>query len=173
MSSVKRRLTIFLLAAGVLSSAASANADCPGGDLIIYHAGSLSAAFSAVEQLFTQQAGVCVTDVAAGSVDAAPRITTGQEPCDIFASADFEVIDLLLKPAGFADYDILYGQDGMVLAYTTNSKNAATITAAGSTFNPPATIPNVAEDWYMQLIRPGSRSPAPTRFSIRAASAAT
>jgi hypothetical protein len=39
----------------------------PGApQLIIYHAGSLSAAFAAAEQLFTQQTGVCVTDVAAG-----------------------------------------------------------------------------------------------------------
>jgi len=95
MSSLKRRLMIILFAVGVMSLAASANAVCvPGApQLIIYHAGSLSAAFAAAEQLFTQQTGVCVTDVAAGSVDAARRITTGQEPCDIFASADFEIID--------------------------------------------------------------------------------
>jgi ABC-type molybdate transport system substrate-binding protein len=66
----------------------------------------------------------------------ARRITTGQEPCDIFASADFEIMDLMLKPAGFADYDILFGQGEMVLAYTTSSKNAATITAPGGVFNP-------------------------------------
>ena len=90
---LKRRLMIILFAVGVMSLAASANAVCvPGApQLIIYHAGSLSAAFAAAEQLFTQQTGVCVTDVAAGSVDAARRITTGQEPCDIFASADFEL----------------------------------------------------------------------------------
>ena len=138
MSSLKRRWTIILFAVGVMSLAASANAVCvPGApQLIIYHAGSLSVAFAAAEQLFTQQTGVCVTDVAAGSVDAARRITTGQEPCDIFASADFEIIDLMLKPAGFAGYDILFGQGGMVLAYTTSSKNAATITAPGGVFNP-------------------------------------
>jgi molybdate/tungstate transport system substrate-binding protein len=121
--------------------------------LIIYHAGSLTAAFSAVESLYTQQTGVCVTDVSAGSVDAARRITTGQEPCDIFGSADFEVIDQLLMPAGFTNYDILFGKGGMVLAYTTNSKNAATI--ARGTFNPPTSVPNVADDWYEQLLQTG------------------
>ena len=156
MSRLKRRLMIILFAVGVMSLAASANAACvPGApQLIIYHAGSLSAAFAAAPQLFTQQTGVCVTDVAAGSVDAARRITTGQEPCDIFASADFEIIDLMLKPAGFADYDILFGQGGMVLAYTTSSKNAATITSPGGVFNPPASVPAVADDWYMQLMQP-------------------
>lgn len=95
-------------------------------------------------------------DVAAGSVDAARRITTGQERCDIFASADFKDIDLLLKPAGFADYDILFAQGGMVLAYTTtNSKNAATIAASGTAFNPPGSVPPVADDWYTQLRQSG------------------
>jgi molybdate/tungstate transport system substrate-binding protein len=158
MSNLNRRLMIAVLAAGLSSLGAFANAACAPGtpQLIIYHAGSLSAAFSAVENLFTQQTGVCVIDVAAGSVDAARRITTGQEPCDIFASADFEDIDLLLKPAGFADYDILFGQGGMVLAYTTNSKNAATIAASGTAFNPPGSVPAVAEDWYTQLMQAGA-----------------
>jgi ABC-type molybdate transport system substrate-binding protein len=157
MPSLKHRLSIFVFAVGVLSLATRAHAACAPGSpqLIIYHAGSLTAAFSAVEQLFTQKFDVCVTDVAAGSVDAARRITTGQEPCDIFASADFADIDLLLKPAGFADYDILFGQGGMVLAYTTSSKNAATITTGSGVFNPPTSVPEVADDWYMQLIQPG------------------
>ena len=135
----------------------SSNAACAPGtpQLIIYHAGSLTAAFTPVEALFTQQTGVCVTDVSSGSVDVARRITTGQEPCDIFAAADFKDIDLLLKPAGFADYNILFGQGGMVLAYTTNSKNAATIAASGTPFNPPNSVPPVADDWYTQLMQSG------------------
>jgi ABC-type molybdate transport system substrate-binding protein len=77
---LKRWLTIFLLTAGVLSSAASANAACAPGtpQLIIYHAGSVNVAFSAVESLFTQQTGICVTDASYGSVDAARRITTAK-----------------------------------------------------------------------------------------------
>src|SRR6516165_334979 len=146
MVNLTLRFMFLVTAVGVLLPCTPAKAACPpdAPQLIIYHAGSLTAAFSAVETLFTQQTGVCVTDVSAGSVDAARRITTGQEPCDIFASADFEIIDLLLKPAGFADYDILFGQGGMVLAYTTDSKNAATVTAAGSSFDPPAIIPKAA-----------------------------
>jgi molybdate/tungstate transport system substrate-binding protein len=157
MRSLKRRLMIPVFAIGLSSLAASANAACSLGapQLIIYHAGSLTAAFSAVENLFTHQTGVCVTDVAAGSVDATRRITTGQEPCDIFASADFKDIDLLIKPAGFADYDIMFGQGGMVLAYTTNSKNAATIAASGAAFDPPGSVPAVAEDWFTQLMQSG------------------
>jgi molybdate/tungstate transport system substrate-binding protein len=157
MKSARLRTMFLALATAVLLPFASADSACAPGtpQLIIYHAGSLTAAFSPVESLFTQQTGVCVTDVSAGSVDAARRITTGEEPCDIFASADFEDIDRLLKPAGFADYDILFGQGGMVLAYTTNSKNAATIAAPGTAFNPPGSVPAVAGDWYTQLMQSG------------------
>jgi len=157
MQGWQRRLMVPVFAGGLLGLSPTADAACAPGtpQLIIYHAGSLTAAFLAVETLFTQQTGVCVTDIAAGSVDAARRITTGQEPCDIFASADFEVINLLLKPAHFADYDILFGQGGMVLAYTSNSKNAATIAVPGVAFNPPESVPPTVDDWYSQLMQSG------------------
>jgi len=123
--------------------------------VIVYHAGSLTAALSQVEALFTQQTGICVVDVAAGSVDAARRITAGQEPCDIYASADDKDIDLFLKPAGFADFNIAFARGAMVLAYTTSSRGAATIAAPGTAFSPPASIPDVAVDWHLQLTQPG------------------
>ena len=50
-------------------------------------------AFSKVEKLFTQQTGVCVVDVSAGSVDLARRVTAGKEACDIYASADYKDIE--------------------------------------------------------------------------------
>jgi molybdate/tungstate transport system substrate-binding protein len=74
---------------------------------------------------------------------------------NLSTSADFKDIDLLIKPAGFADYDIMFGQGSMVLAYTTNSKNAATIAASGAAFDPPGSVPAVAEDWYTQLMQSG------------------
>jgi ABC-type molybdate transport system substrate-binding protein len=130
-------------------------AQTPCSPLIIYHAGSLSTAFTAVEQLLTAETGICVTDVAAGSVDAARRITAGNEPCDVFASADYLDIDLLLKPDGYASYNLLFGQGSMVLAYTTASKGADKITKPGQEFAPPDQIPEVANDWYDQLTQPG------------------
>jgi molybdate/tungstate transport system substrate-binding protein len=159
MIKMTQQLTLYVLVLGMLllNGAAAAQTTCAPGSqqLIIYHAGSLTAAFSSVEKLFTQQTGICVVDVAAGSVDAARRVTAGQERCDIYASADFEDIDVLLKPAGYADYNILFAQGGMVLAYTTNSKNAATIAAPNGTFNPPTSVPDAAADWYAQLTQAG------------------
>src|SRR5215831_18222379 len=142
---IGRSSILSLIAAVALLTAATAEAQtcAPGSpQLIIYHAGSLTAAFSAVEKLFTQQTGVCVKDVAAGSVDAARRITAGQEPCDIYASADDKDIDVFLKPAGFADFNIAFARGAMVLAYTINSRGAATIAAPGTVLSPPASIPD-------------------------------
>jgi molybdate/tungstate transport system substrate-binding protein len=129
---------------------------CPPGtpQLIIYHAGSLTAAFSPIEKLYTQMTGVCVVDAAAGSVDAARQITTGGKPADIYASADAEDIDVLLKPHGFAKYNIRFAEGQMVLAYTTASRGAATIAQPG-TFSPPDLIPDAAADWHLQLTAPG------------------
>jgi ABC-type molybdate transport system substrate-binding protein len=143
------------IAAAILSlcalSASAQTAPCApdAQKVIIYHAGSLTAAFAQAEALFTQQSGFCVVDVAAGSVDAARRVTAGKEPCDIYASANDEDIDVLLKPAGFANFNIKFAQGAMVLAYSTNSRGAATIAAPG-VFSPPTQIP--------QLRPTGSRS---------------
>ena len=145
------------LAALAIPSAARAQSSCAGTpqQLIIYHAGSLSAAFTSVEKLFTQQTGTCVTDVSSGSLDAARRVTAGGEPADIFAAADYLDIDLLLKPARYAGYNILFAQGSMVLAYATNSRGAAAISANNTSFDPPNTIPDAAANWYQQITQPG------------------
>jgi molybdate/tungstate transport system substrate-binding protein len=145
------------LALVVGASSADAQSACPAGapQVIVYHAGSLTAAFAKVEALFTQQTGICVVDASAGSVDAARRVTAGQEPCDIYASADDKDIDVLLKPAGYADFNIAFAQGAMVLAYTVTSKNASSIVAPNVSFNPPAQIPPVASNWYALLTQSG------------------
>jgi molybdate/tungstate transport system substrate-binding protein len=157
ISTPRSSLCLLALGAVAMTDPAQAQSVCApdSPSLIVYHAGSLTAAFSAVETLFTQQTGTCITDVAAGSVDAARRVSAGREPCDIFASADFEDIELLLEPAGFADYDIQFAKGGMVLAYTTASKNASTIAAATGVFAPPASVPDAGADWFKQLTQPG------------------
>ena len=136
---------------------AHAQSDCASSPnaLIIYHAGSLSAEFAAVEKLFTQQTGTCVTDVAAGSLDAARRISVGQEPADIFAAADTLDISLLLQPAGLANYTIAFAEGSLVLAYSTDSRNADSIAGLDAPFNPPNSVPTAAANWYEQITQPG------------------
>ena len=152
------KLTFGGLAALALGAGpAFAQSDCASNPnaLIVYHAGSLSAAFSAVEKLFTEQTGACVTDVAAGSLDAARRVSVGQETADVFAAADYLDISLLLQPAGLANYAIAFAESSLVLAYSTNSRNANSIAGLDAPFNPPGSVPTAAADWYEQITQPG------------------
>jgi molybdate/tungstate transport system substrate-binding protein len=127
--------------------------------LIIYRAGSLTRAFTPLVAAFTCQTGIQVKDIAMGSVDAARQITAGGQPSDLYAPADYMDIDLFLKPAGYADFNIVFAQGKMVLAYSANSigeKKLPPIVAPGSQpFHPPASIPNTAPDWYSILTMPG------------------
>jgi len=150
-----RAVAAITLLFGTLTASAQTTPCAPDAQkVIVYHAGSLTAAFAQVEALFTQQTGICVVDVAAGSVDAARRVTAGQEPCDIYASADDKDIDVFLKPAGFANFSIAFARGAMVLAYSTSSRGAATIAGPG-VFSPPTQIPPTAADWTTQLTQPG------------------
>lgn len=148
-------LSLLPLSGLLAADGAMAQSPCPGGNLIIYHAGSLTPTFSAVEKLFTAKTGVCISDASAGSIDAARRITTGGQPADIFASADPEVIELFLKPPHYVDYDIYFGKGKMALAYTTNSHNAASL-SDGTAFNPPASIPKIAANWPALVTETGA-----------------
>ncbi len=141
----------------LLAASVHAAPTCPPGRprLIIYHAGSLSAALKPVESLFEQRSGVCIVDVAGGSVQAARDVTAGGMPCDIYASADDQVIERMLKPAKFADWTIRFAEGAMVLAYRTTSQGAATIAAPGTPFDPPRAVPDAAADWALQLTQAG------------------
>lgn len=148
---------IALIFLSLFAGIAVAKEPCPAGEpqLIIYHPGSVSTAFTALEDLYTKQSGVCVVDVAGGSVSLARQVTAGGMTSDLVAMADYQLIDQMLKPAGYANYSIRFAGGAMVLAYTTNSKNAGSIAKPGSTFSPPNDIPEAASDWYAQLTQPG------------------
>lgn len=127
--------------------------------LIIYRAGSLTRAFKPIEAAFTCQTGIRVTDVAMGSVDAARQITAGGQACDLYASADYLDIDLFLKPAGVADFDIVFAQGKMVLAYSAGSvaeKKLPLIAGAnGVLFYPPNSVPKASAKWFEVLTMSG------------------
>jgi molybdate/tungstate transport system substrate-binding protein len=130
-----------------------------GQKLILYRPGSLTHAFTPIEAAFTCQTGIEIKDAAMGSIDAARQITAGGQPCDLYASADYTTIDLFLKPAGYADFNIVFAQGKMVLAYSARSvseKKLPPIASPGSVpFNPPNAIPSAASNWYEILTMPG------------------
>jgi len=94
-----------------------------------------------------------------GSVDAARQITAGGQRADIYAPADYLDIDLLMKPAGYADFNVVFAQGRMVLAYSANgvaAKGLPPIEHSGSRpFHLPDSIPKAAANWYEVLMMPG------------------
>jgi molybdate/tungstate transport system substrate-binding protein len=127
--------------------------------LIIYRAGSLTRAFEPLKQTFTCQTGIQITDVAMGSVDAARQITAGGQKADIYAPADYLDIDLLMKPAGYADFNVVFAHGRMVLAYSAIGvamKGLPPVTQSGSRpFHSPDSIPKATGNWYEILTMPG------------------
>jgi molybdate/tungstate transport system substrate-binding protein len=65
---------------------------------------------------------------ASGSQNAARKVSDLKKPCDIMASADYKVIDKLLIPE-FADWNVRFATNQLVLCYTDTSKYAKEINA--------------------------------------------
>jgi molybdate/tungstate transport system substrate-binding protein len=123
--------------------------------VIVWHAGSLTNAFKALETAFTCQTGIQVTDHSTGSLDLVRQITAGGQAADVVAPADFLDIDLFLKPAGYVDYDIRFAETKMVLGYLQSDLTAKGYTVAdGTPFNPPTSIPDAVPGWYNVLLQP-------------------
>ena len=100
----------------------------PTGTVIIFHAGSLTVPFEAMEKAFeAKYPKVDVQREAAGSQACARKITDVKKPCDIMASADYTVIDKLLIPK-YADWNIRFATNQLVLCYTDKSGYADKIT---------------------------------------------
>ena len=95
--------------------------------LIIFHAGSLSVPFKMMEQQFEKEhPTIDVLRESGGSTKMARMISELGKPADIMASADYVVIDKTLIPK-FADINIRFATNQMVLCYTEQSKFADTI----------------------------------------------
>lgn len=101
----------------------------PTGKLMIFHAGSLSVPFEAMEKAFeAKYPKVDILREAAGSQACARKITDLKKPCDLMVSADYTVIDKLLIPA-YTDWNVRFATNQLVLCYTDKSKYAKTINA--------------------------------------------
>ena len=106
-------MRLLFLTLSLASAAAAQTPNCvpaSSQQLIIYRAGSLTRAFAPLEAAFTCQTGIQVKDMAMGSVDAGRQITAGGQACDLYAPADYLDIDLFMKPAGYANFDIVFAK---------------------------------------------------------------
>jgi molybdate/tungstate transport system substrate-binding protein len=97
------------------------------GDLVIFHAGSLSVPFQQIADSFqSQYPQVDVKLEAAGSVDCARKITDLNKKADIMASADYKVIKELLIPE-YTEWLIKFAANEMSLVYDSDSKYASEV----------------------------------------------
>lgn len=108
------------------------------GDLMIFHAGSLSVPFAEITAAFNKECpSVRVLREAAGSRECARKISDLGRPCDVLASSDYAVIDTLLIPK-YADWNIKFAGNEMAVVYSDASRHAKEITP---------------ENWYEILLR--------------------
>jgi molybdate/tungstate transport system substrate-binding protein len=100
----------------------------PKGKLSIFHAGSLTVPFAKIEKAFeARYPAVDVQREAGGSTKMARLISEVGKPADIMASADYKVIDNNLIP-DFADWNVRFASNQLVLCYTDQSQYAGDIT---------------------------------------------
>ena len=134
------KLVLVLAIVAVLGFGNLAFADELSGPVVIFHAGSLSVPFQAMEKEFEAlHPKVDIQREAGGSTKMARLISEVGKPADIMASADYKVIDNNLIP-GHADWNIRFASNQLVLCYTDQSKFAGEVNA---------------DNWYDILTRPG------------------
>lgn len=121
-----REIPIFallsILLAGCIGDERNKTEDELSGDLIIFHAGSLSLPFKEVADSFEQlHPKVNIKREVSGSVDCARKINDLGRDCDIMASADYKVIDKFLIPE-HTEWLIKFAANEMALVYHQESK---------------------------------------------------
>ncbi len=110
------------------------------GKLIIFHAGSLTVPMKELTEAFqAKHPGVAFETEASGSNAAARKVSELEREADLVMSADYTVIDKLLIP-DFADWNIRFARNTMVIAYTDESLYADEING---------------DNWYEILTRDG------------------
>ena len=126
---MRRSMLCLCCMLGLLTGIVS-HAEDISGDLMIFHAGSLSVPLKEVSEAFQKEfTNVKILREAAGSRECARKVTDLGKPCDVLASADYAVIDSLMIPK-FADWNIKFAGNEMIIAYTDKSRRSAEINAA-------------------------------------------
>lgn len=140
-----KRNTSYLICAlvlGLLVTLTTTSAFAAKQELIVFHAGSLSAPMAAIEEAYEKaNPDVDILREAGGSAALARKIIDLDGKCDAYFSADYLVIERLLRP-DFADWNILFSSNELVLMYSPKSKYADEIDES---------------NWYDVLLRPDVR----------------
>ncbi|OFZ81588.1 MAG: hypothetical protein A2583_08685 [Bdellovibrionales bacterium RIFOXYD1_FULL_53_11] len=104
-------------------------AAAPSGKLLIFHAGSLSVPVRELKAAFMKKyPGLTMLGEAAGSVESARKISDLGRVCDVFLSADQDIIGKFLIP-DHATWKKPFARNEMVVAYRSSSRRADRITS--------------------------------------------
>ncbi len=110
------------------------------GDLVIYNAGSLTVPVAnLVKEFKILHPDLEIKTTAGGSRKIARLVAETGQKADILMSADYAVIDNLLIP-DYADWNVLFAENSMVIMYTDKSRYANEINA---------------DNWYSILLKDG------------------
>lgn len=105
----------------------SSTKDTLQGELIVFHAGSMTLPVKAITDSFQKlHPAVKILTEAAGSRECARKISDLKKPCDVMISADYLVIDNLLIP-DLADWSIKFASNELVIAYLPTSRRSSEI----------------------------------------------
>jgi molybdate/tungstate transport system substrate-binding protein len=117
-----KSLKVVLLIAFLFSISLSALAK---NKIIVFHAGSLSVPFERISKAFEKDnPNYIVIREASGSRMAARKIADLHKPCDVMASADYSVIDNLLRSTNNAKFNALFATNSMAIVFTDKSRYA-------------------------------------------------
>jgi len=109
------------------------------GEIVVFHAGSLSVPFAQIEKAFeSQYPGTDVIREAAGSREAVRKVTDLGREADVIGSADYTVIENLMIPE-YTEWYINFANNEMVIMYTEDSLYKDEINS---------------DNWYKILLRP-------------------
>ena len=125
-----KKFMIYSLLATLLISGCRNSDTNKSGDIIIFHAGSLSVPFRQLKEIYEKKnPGVNILLEPAGSLVCARKITELKKPCDIMASADYFVINELLIPE-YADWSIRFATNEIVIAFSEKAKYSSEINSS-------------------------------------------
>lgn len=100
------------------------------GELIIFHAGSLSVPIKALADSFNVlHPDLIIKPESAGSLTCIRKITELGRDCDILASSDAAIIDKLMIPE-FADWNLEFAVNEIAIVFHPGSKMADAITVS-------------------------------------------
>lgn len=137
-----RLLTVLIASSACLTRPMAAQCRATGDSILVFEAGSLSAAVGAAAATFTARTGVPVRAETGGSLAQARKLTVNHRIPDLIALADDAIIPRLLMPT-YARWYARFARNTLVIVLGPHARDASTMSDS---------------TWWRVLTRPGVRT---------------